>query len=250
MDGPGWGSGVSYARTPWPVSQTEDAVDPDRCALESGAAALGVELAPAKAGTLLAYLDAMLEENRKVNLTSIRARPDGVVRHLLDSLSVAAAWSALAGDEPPRRYLDVGTGGGFPGAPLAVYWPGSRGVLVDGTGKKVRAVQRCLQAAGIGNAEAVQARAEQLHALDPSRAHGFDLCVGRAVGPSARLIESVFRLVAPGGRVFLMKGPGLTDREVGEAERVAARRRLQPEPPFTALVPGLDARTILSFVAR
>jgi len=97
----------------------------------------------------------------------VRDRDDAVVRHLLDSLSVVRVWREVAGTDAPRRFLDVGTGGGFPGAVLAVAWPASYGTLIDSTGKKVRAVADALGAAGIRNAEALQCRAEQMHSVRP-----------------------------------------------------------------------------------
>src|SRR5215510_726345 len=136
--------------------------------LVEGARALGVALDGAQAARLDAYLDAVLDVNRTLNLTSVRDRGDAVVRHLLDSLSVVPAWHALAGPAPPRRVLDLGTGGGFPGAVLAVAWPESRALLIDGTGKKARAVADCLARAGIGNAEALQARGTDLPKLRPA----------------------------------------------------------------------------------
>ena len=99
----------------------------------------------------------MLDENTRINLTGVRDREDAIVRHLVDSLSVVSVWHRIAGPTAPRRVLDVGTGGGFPGAVLAVAWPRTEVLLIDGTGKKIRAVARCLEAAGIDNAEALPA---------------------------------------------------------------------------------------------
>ncbi len=191
----------------------------------------------------------MLEANRSLNLTSVRDRADAVTRHLLDSLSVVPAWRDLAGQAPPGRVLDLGTGGGFPGAVLAVAWPSARVLMVDSTGKKVRAVAACLAAAGVGNAEARQLRGEQIPALHPEMRGAFDLCVARAVGEAADLVRELAPLVAPGGLVLLMKGEPDAD-EVAAGAKEAARRGLVALAPRRADVPGLDRRTILAYARR
>lgn len=214
--------------------------------LREGADALGVLLDGAQTRTLLAYLDAVLDENTRLNLTAVRDRDEAVVRHLLDSLSLVPLWHAVAGEEPPARLLDVGTGGGFPGAPLAVVWPTTRALLIDGTGKKVHAVERCLAAAGIGNAEPLQTRAVQLHSVHEHARGSFDLVVARAVGRAAKVLDEVARLPAPGGRVFLMKGqPG--EDELAEARATARRRRLEEKPVRHTHVTGLARRAVLIY---
>jgi 16S rRNA (guanine527-N7)-methyltransferase len=156
------------------------------------------------------------------------------VRHLLDSLSVVPIWNAAAWESPPKRVLDLGTGGGFPGAVLAVAWPSSRVLMVDSTGKKARAVAQALSAAGIGNASARQARGEQMPALMPETRGAFDLCVARAVGQADALVRELAPLVAPGGFVFLMKGPNTSPEEIAAGEAEARRRGLTVEPVQTA----------------
>jgi 16S rRNA (guanine527-N7)-methyltransferase len=198
---------------------------------------------------MLRYLERVLEINRELNLTAVRDREDAVLRHLLDSLSATAVWRDVAGRDAPRRFLDLGTGGGFPGAVLAAAWPASRGLLVDGTGKKVRAVADALAAAGIGNAEALQARGADLPKLRPDVRASFDLCIARAVGDADALVREFAPLVAPGGFVLLMKGPEPPREEIEAGEREARRRGLRVLPPRTAAVPGLDARKVLVYRA-
>ena len=219
-------------------------------ALVEGGRALGVALDEAQVARLDAYLDAVLDVNRTLNLTSVRDRGNAVVRHLLDSLSVVPAWHAVAGPSPPRRVLDLGTGGGFPGAVLAVAWPESHVLLIDGTGKKARAVAQCLARAGIANAEALQARGAELPKIRPAARASFDLCVARAVGPAAELVREFAPLVASGGRIFLMKGPNTAADEIADGEREARRHGLVAEPQRTADVPGLERRLLLVFSKR
>jgi len=192
----------------------------------------------------------VLDVNERLNLTSVRGRDDAVVRHLLDSLSIVPVWRDVRGDAPPRRVLDLGTGGGFPGAPLAVAWPSARVLLIDGTGKKARAVAECLARAGVANAEAIQARGADLPKLRPDSRGAFDLCVARAVGPAEELVAELAPLVATGGFVFLMKGPNTSADEIAAGEREAKRRGLVALPTRTTDVPGLERRMVLVYARR
>lgn len=225
-------------------------MDQARERLRVGADELGVSLSPGAAEQLLAYLDVMLAANERLNLTAIRDRDDALVRHLLDSLSIVPIWHDLAGAAPPSRLLDLGTGGGFPGAPLAVVWPETRALLIDGTGKKVRAVAECLAEAGIGNAEALQSRGADLPRVRPGSKGAFDLVVARAVSRSANVIHETWKLLAPGGRLLVMKGPEVGRDELGPAEEEARRRGLVPEPWRKTAVPGLERRTVLVYARR
>jgi 16S rRNA (guanine527-N7)-methyltransferase len=177
----------------------------------------------------------------------VRDRDDAVVRHLLDSLSLVTVWHAVHGDEPPARVLDLGTGGGFPGAVLAVVWPSTRVLMIDGTGKKVHAVSGCLARAGIPNAEAFQVRGADLPKVRPTARASFDLCAARAVASADVLVREFAPVVAPGGVVLLMKGPNTGGDEIAAGDREAKRRGLTVETPRTTDVPGLERRLVLVY---
>lgn len=196
---------------------------------------------------MLAYLDRILAINEHVNLTAVRDREDAVVRHILDSLTVLPAWRAATGREAPRQFLDLGTGGGFPGAVLAAAWPGARGLLVDGTAKKLRAVEEAAYVAGIANAEVLHARGVEVPSRRPDCLGAFDLAVARAVGPAAELLREVAPLVSRDGVFLAMKGPDPEAAEVAEASRTAARLGFRELPAVRSAVPGLEARTILAY---
>lgn len=210
---------------------------------------IGVEMSADRAAALLRFLDRILEINRELNLTSIRDREDAVVRHILDSLTLVPVWREVTGRDAPRTFLDLGTGGGFPGAALAAAWPQSRGLLIDATGKKVRAVAEALAAAGIANAETLHVRGKDLGRADPTTRGAFDLVAARAVGQTPDILAEVRPLLAPGGIVCAMKGPTPPAEEVAAAERAAQRLRLRRLPPFRPDVPGLDRRTVLVYRA-
>jgi 16S rRNA (guanine527-N7)-methyltransferase len=200
--------------------------------LGEGAAELGVPLDAAQLDVLWRYGLMLRERNAQLNLTSIES-PEGILTlHMLDSLSVASH----LGDA--RTVIDVGTGGGFPGVPLAVAFPDRRFTLIDGTQKKVRFVAEAVAALGIRNAEALPARAEHM----PKDAR-FDVVVVRAVGNLADLLHNAARLVAPSGRLLAMKGRMPSDE-------IAALPRGWRAEVVKLRVPGLDAERHLVSLTR
>ena len=124
------------------------------------------------------------EWNRKVNLVSRADIPNVRSAHVLHSLSPLMHFPLRT----PSEVMDVGTGGGFPGLPLAIARPGIRFLLVDGTGKKVRAVEDMACRLGLGNVRVLHARVEDL-ARDPACTDRFDLVLARAVAPLGDLIR-------------------------------------------------------------
>ncbi len=229
-----------------PGAQPAAAPAPDHL-LRDGAARLGVALDEAQCAQLLRYLEALLEWNEKINVTAVREPAAAVERHLVDSLSLVPVWRAVAGDAPPVRFLDLGTGGGFPGVPLAVAWPGARALLIDGTGKKVRVVADCLARAGIANAEALQCRGHLLPRERPGLRGGFPLVVARAVGPAPALLREIAPLLARDGVALLMKGPEPPADELREAADVARETGLAVLPQRTSGMPGGDRGSVLVF---
>ena len=137
----------------------------------------------------------MLERwNRKVNLTAVRDRDAMVTVHILDSL---AARPLLHG----TTVLDIGTGAGFPGLPLAIVEPDRRFVLLDSNNKKIQFVQHAAALLGLANVEAVKARAE-----DYAPGYRFDTVIARAVASLPQLLELAGHHVGEGGVFIALKG--------------------------------------------
>jgi 16S rRNA (guanine527-N7)-methyltransferase len=167
-----------------------------------------------------------------VNLTSI-VSPEGILQlHMLDSLTLIPH----LGDA--RRIIDVGTGGGFPGIPLAVAQPQRAFTLIDGTQKKIRFVAESIAALDIRNAQAHAARAESY-----TGEKDFDLVVVRAVGSLADVLHNAGHLVGPNGRLLAMKG------RLNEEEINAVPRGWSGEV-FSLRVPELDAERHLVALTR
>jgi len=149
---------------------------------------------PATDEKFATLLDELERWNKKVNLTAIRNRDEMITGHLLDSL---AARPFLHGD----RILDVGTGAGFPGLPLAICEPDRQFELVDSNNKKVMFVQHAATLLKLGNVAAIKARTE-----DYAPAERFDTVIARAVGSLARLLDMAGHHVREDGVFVALKG--------------------------------------------
>ena len=147
--------------------------------------------AAGKLGTLLAELD---KWNRKVNLTAIRDPEEMITGHLLDSLVVRPL---LQGE----TVLDVGTGAGFPGLPLAIAEPQREFTLVDSNNKKIQFVLHVAGLLGLDNVTAVKARVE-----DYAPGDRFDTVIARAVAALPRLLEIAGHHVGEDGVFVALKG--------------------------------------------
>jgi 16S rRNA (guanine527-N7)-methyltransferase len=191
--------------------------------LIAGAAQFGVALSVSDAERLLRLLDELDDWNQRMNLTAIRERSQQVAKHLLDSLSLQPHLGSA------RRILDVGTGAGFPGLPLALVNRERRFTLLDSTAKKLKFVEHAAQTLQLDNVETVHTRAESFRPKER-----FDRVVSRAVGPTGTFVEWAGHLCVGGGRLLAMKGraPGAELEDLPSGWKVAAVHRLN--------VPGLD----------
>lgn len=162
------------------------------------------------------YMEGVLAWNQRVNLTAITDREEFLVKHFLDSLV------CLRFDEykTAGKIIDVGTGAGFPGVPLAVFSPEKNFVLMDSLQKRLKIIDQLAAEAGIPNVKTVHARAEELARTKEHRQQ-YDLCVSRAVANLTVLAEYCLPFVKPGGYFFAYKGPG------GEEELEDAKKALE-----------------------
>jgi 16S rRNA (guanine527-N7)-methyltransferase len=126
------------------------------------------------------------EWNTKINVISRQDIENLTERHVLHSLAIARLFQF----KPGAQVLDLGTGGGFPGIPLAIFFPETQFVLVDGTGKKIRVVQEVADALGLKNVKALHSRVEDLRMNA-----GFDFVITRAVAPLDKLLQWGQRLL-------------------------------------------------------
>lgn len=200
--------------------------------LIAGASELGIPLSGAQAAQLLRILDELDDWNQRMNLTAIRERGQQITKHLLDSLSIQPF---LRG----TRIVDIGTGAGFPGLPLALVNPDRQFTLLDSTAKKLKFIDHVAQLLGMSNVQTVHARAES---YEPEQR--FDIVMSRAVGPVLKFMDWSTHLCVGGGRLLAMKGRYPHDEvaKLPNGWKLAGVHRLS--------VPGLDEERHLVELCR
>lgn len=164
--------------------------------LVAGLAGLGVDLSEELVRKELLFLDEMLRWNKRINLTSITKRAEALEKHLLDSL-VLLNYLPRVGS-----LLDMGSGGGLPGIPVAIARPGLQVLSVDSVGKKVNFQRHIKRLLTLDNLRPVHSRLEDIESD-----FGFDFVVARALSDLPTLIELSAPLLGAEGQLLIMKGP-------------------------------------------
>jgi len=158
------------------------------------------------------YLAMLMHANTVMNLTAIREESEAWEKHIFDALTLVPMLAEL---EDESSVIDIGSGGGLPGIPLAIVMPKVWFTLVDATKKKIEYLDQVIDGLGLKNVRAINARAEQLGAdrgektpagrVDAHREH-YDVAMARGVGQIAMLAELTVPLVKIGGLVLMTKG--------------------------------------------
>jgi 16S rRNA (guanine527-N7)-methyltransferase len=200
--------------------------------LKTGIAELNLALDFEGRNKLLQYLALLEKWNQTYNLTAIRARASMVSGHLLDSLAVIPHLSGV-------RILDVGSGAGLPGVPLAVAMPKAHVALLDCNHKKAAFLKQVTAELELRNASVVCERVESWHATEK-----FDCIISRAFAEIAELTKLASHLLAPGGVLVAMKGVYPFE----EIESLPPDFRLRGAHALA--VPGLGAERHLVLIER
>lgn len=174
--------------------------------LRSGVESLGLSLQQSQYDQLLEYLSLLRKWNQVYNLTAIDEPGKMLSHHLLDSLSLVPF---LKGGQ---RMLDVGSGAGLPGIPLAIAMPETLWVMLDSNSRKTRFIRQAIVHCSLRNAQVVQSRVQDYHAPD-----SLDFIVSRAFAPLAEFCDSVAHLIGPKTRLVTMK-TGLKPEEAGQLD--------------------------------
>ncbi|NJK99550.1 MAG: 16S rRNA (guanine(527)-N(7))-methyltransferase RsmG [Spirulinaceae cyanobacterium RM2_2_10] len=148
---------------------------------------------------------AVLAGNQQFNLTRIMEPPDFWEKHLWDSLAGLAPLEFQAAAPVAKQVIDVGTGAGFPGLPVAIACPHYQVALVDSTQKKINFIRQTTEELGLANTVAISARAEAL-AKQPSHRQAYDLALLRAVGSVTDCANYALPLLKPNGVAVLYRG--------------------------------------------
>lgn len=180
---------------------------------------------------LTRFVELLLETNQQFNLTAIREPGQAWLRHILDSLSLRPYLG------PAVAVIDVGTGGGLPGIPLAILEPDRSFTLMDATRKKVTFLRHVAEDMGLANVTVVHERAETA-GQQPLFRERFDLCLSRSVAPLPTLLEYMFPFIRTSGRILCMKGAAVHEevQAAGHANKILGGGPVQIHHPM----PGIE----------
>lgn len=184
-----------------------------RPALEKGLAEMGMSLSEGCIHSFESFAEELKKWNRKVNLTSVCKDEDIAIKHIIDSLVLAAL--VKDGD----CVLDIGSGAGIPAIPLKIVQPGARVISVDAVGKKILFQRHIARVLALKDFEAVHARVESLHS---THAGIFDVITSRAFSRLEMFLALASPLLKSGGRIIAMKGADVEN----ESERAGDELRL------------------------
>jgi len=162
---------------------------------------LGISLSPKQLKAFEVYEKELIDWNTKFNLTAIDSPEKIKIKHFLDSLTCLS----ILGEEDKIKFIDIGTGAGFPGLPLKIIKPDWQATLVDSVGKKTQFCEYITSMLNLENIKVIKSRAEQLGHQSEFREQ-YDWALSRAVARLPILVEYLLPLVKVGGKVLAMKG--------------------------------------------
>jgi 16S rRNA (guanine527-N7)-methyltransferase len=238
---------VDRPREPLPtrVEATPDLPPAYDAALEAGLSALSLTLTPAARTAIDGHLRLLLAWTSAINLTAIRDPAAVAVAHVVDSLTAIAPMRERGID----RFVDLGSGGGYPGIPLAAVIPAERALLLEPIAKKAGFLSTAAAATGLEPAvEAAAVRAEVL-ATDPRHRGRWPAVTVRAVAGLAELVELAFPLLAPGGCLIAWKRGDIAG-ELAAADRAIAALGGGSVVVRPVDVAGLDGHRLVIATAR
>ena len=150
------------------------------------------------------YMELLLEWNEKINLTAITNEDDMILKHFIDSLTIKKYMSEN------EKIIDIGTGAGFPGIPLAIMNKNNEITLMDSLNKRIVFLNDVIDKLKLTNVKAIHSRAEEL-ARNKTYREKYDVAVSRAVANLSTLVEYMLPFVSVGGKCICMKGPNIEE---------------------------------------
>lgn len=196
-------------------------------ALAEALTGLGVGLDRSARAAIDGHVRLLLAWNEAMNLTAIRDPEAIAIRHVADSLTALDVLASRHID----RFVDLGSGGGFPGLPIAAALPADRALVIDSVAKKVRFLATAIDATGLGGRVAAMAGRAETLAADRAHRERWPAVTARAVAGLGDLIELAFPLLRPGGILVAWKRGDVDDAATLGGELDAARRALDAIDP-------------------
>lgn len=163
------------------------------------AKAINIEMNNEQAEKFYKYMKLLIEWNEKINLTAITEENEIILKHFIDSLTV------LKYINQTDRIIDVGTGAGFPGIPIAIMMPNTKITLLDSLNKRINFLNDVIKELDLKNIETIHSRSEDCE-KDISKRENYDIAIARAVANLTTLSEYLLPFVKIGGKMICMKG--------------------------------------------
>ena len=179
--------------------------------LKQGADALGIGLSPDQTDLLAAHAQELQLWNAKMNLTAIKDIRLVAYKHFVDALAAARFL------DRPSRIMDIGSGAGFPAVPMKVLCPDLDVTMVDAVRKKVSFLNHVVRTLKLDNTRAVHARVEDL-AKDSGHSNMYDAVTARGFADLGKLVDLAGPMLAPGGRIYALKGDHALEEITPELE--------------------------------
>jgi 16S rRNA (guanine527-N7)-methyltransferase len=234
---------VESGREPLPTRVQDTPALPDDYArvLDRGLHELGLVLDTEARAAIDGHVRLLLAWTRAINLTAIRDPAGVATGHVLDSLSAVPRLRARGTD----RILDLGSGGGFPGLPIAATLRGAAVTLLEPIRKKAAFLQTAVDATGLAHRVAVVAARAEALAADPTERGSWSVATARAVASAADLVELAFPLLEPGGVLVAWKRGDL-DAELAAASRAVEALGGGTLDVHAVAVDGLDRHRLVT----
>lgn len=196
--------------------------------LLAGLSELGIPYTEQMLEQLQTYYEMMVEKNKVMNLTAVTEKDEVITKHFLDSLCFAKVYLPKRKEGFSPRIIDIGTGAGFPGIPLKIFFPELKVVLLDSLQKRINFLQDVVSELGLDGISCIHGRAEELSGKAEYR-EKFDYAVSRAVARLASLSELCVPFVKEGGQFLAYKSEGAAEEidEAGEALSTLGCRKVE-----------------------
>lgn len=196
---------------------------------------MNIELTPEMLSAFDSYYHMLVEKNKVMNLTAITEKDEVILKHFVDSISVAAAVPEFS---KKAKILDVGTGAGFPGIPLKITFPDTNVTLLDSLNKRVLFLQEVTDSLGLKKITAIHDRAEDA-ARKPELRGRFEIVVSRAVAALPVLAEYTLPFLKEGGYLICYKTPE-AEKELEEAAHAISVLGGDKSSIYEYTLPGTD----------
>lgn len=211
--------------------------------LRKSAEKISIELSEKQLEQFNTFYELLIDANKSFNLTAITEMHDVVLKHFIDSIAISK-FRNLSG----RRVIDVGTGAGFPGIPLAIIYSNTEFVLMDSLKKRLHFIDNAILELGLKNVTTVHGRAEDI-GRNPIYREQFDICVSRAVASLPVLLELCIPVVKVGGEFISYKSE-LLHEEIVKAQKAMKVLHTSLKEQYDYSIPDTDFYRVFAIFSK